>query len=56
MVLGGVWGCTVSWLMLGDRVFPELFTRLHGERAVERYIQRTHIRPPFPSSRALHSL
>ena len=26
MVLGGVWGCTVSWMMLGDHVFPEFFT------------------------------
>ena len=26
MVLGGVWGCTVGWMMLGDHVFPEFFT------------------------------
>ena len=29
MVLGGVRGCTVkylSWMMLGDHVFPEFFT------------------------------
>ena len=26
MVLGGVWGCTVSWMVLGDRVLPDFFT------------------------------
>ena len=26
MVLGGVWGCTVSWMVLGDHVFPDFFT------------------------------
>ena len=26
MVLGGVWGCTVSWMVLGDHVLPDFFT------------------------------
>ena len=56
MVLGGACGCTLCWLHgAGGSRLPGLFhTRLHRERAVDRYslysvyaaaIQRPRIRP-----------
>ena len=65
MVLGGVWGCTVSWMMLGDHVFPEFFTpaftanpkaKPNEKRAVECYTATSHPTTPLQSYTAYTAL
>ena len=62
MVLGGVWGCTVSWMVLarplGDHVFPEFFTPAFTANVlgVERYTASPPPTTPLQSSTAFTAL
>ena len=49
MVLGGIWGCTVSWMMLRDHVFPEFFTPAFTASLSRAYPEPRGSEADFPS-------